>query len=101
MIAFACGELGIMRLSDVYDMTFAEFQIRLFAYKRMQLEDWKKFRLVAYNALIAPYQDYKKLPKTLDKFMDLSGGERKTSGVSEEQKNRFLEAYKDYLKQVQ
>ena len=86
-----------MRLSDVYDMTFAEFQIRLFAYKRMQLEDWKKFRLVAYNALVAPYQDYKKLPKTMDKFMDLSGGKHQSKGVSEEQKQRFLEAYKNYL----
>lgn len=85
-----------MRLVDVYDMTFAEFQIRLFAYKRMQLEDWKKFRLVAYNALIAPYQDYKKLPKTMDKFMDLSDGHVK-AGVSDAQKERFLEAYKEYL----
>lgn len=81
-------------------MTFAEFQIRLFAYKRMQLEDWKKFRLVAYNALIAPYQDYKKLPKTMDKFMDLSNGNA-IPKVSEEQKNRFLEVYKDYLNQKQ
>ena len=86
-----------MRLSDVYDMTFAEFQIRLFAYKRMQLEDWKKFRLVAYNALVAPYKDYKKLPKTMDEFMDLSNGEKKQVGVSEQQKQRFLEAYKNYL----
>lgn len=87
-----------MRLSDVYDMTFAEFQIRLFAYKRMQLEDWKKFRLVAYNALVAPYQDYKKLPKTMDKFMDLSDGHVKI-GVSDVQKERFLDAYKEYLTQ--
>ena len=86
-----------MRLSDVYDMTFAEFQIRLFAYKRMQLREWEKFRLVAYNALVAPYQDYKKLPKTMDKFMDLSGGKAQKAGVSEEQKQRFLEAYKNYL----
>lgn len=89
-----------MRLSDVYDMTFAEFQIRLFAYKRMQLEDWKKYRLVAYNALIAPYQDYKKLPKTMDKFMDLSGGKAANKGVSDEQKQRFIEEYQKYLNQT-
>lgn len=89
-----------MRLSDVYDMTFAEFQIRLFAYKRMQLEDWKKYRLVAYNALIAPYQDYKKLPKTMDKFMDLSGGKITNKGVSDEQKQRFIEEYQKYLNQT-
>jgi hypothetical protein len=86
-----------MRLVDVYDMTFAEFQIRLFAYKRMQVREWEKFRLVAYNALVAPYQDYKKLPKTIDKFMDLSGGKPKQNGVSEEQKQNFLEIYKQYL----
>jgi hypothetical protein len=82
-------------------MTFAEFQIRLFAYKRMELRDWEKFRLVAYNALIAPYQDYKKLPKTMDKFMDLSGGNAKKSiGVSDEQKQRFIEATKEYLNKI-
>lgn len=86
-----------MRLVDVYDMTFAEFQIRLFAYKRMQLREWEKFRLVAYNALVAPYQDYKKLPKTMDKFMDLSGGNKKQIGISQEQKERFLQAYQQYL----
>lgn len=78
-------------------MTFAEFQIRLFAYKRMELRDWEKFRLVAYNALIAPYQDYKKLPKTMEKFMDLSG---ENIGVSEEQKQRFIEATKEYLNKI-
>lgn len=82
-------------------MTFAEFQIRLFAYKRMELRDWEKFRLVAYNALIAPYQDYKKLPKTMDKFMDLSGGNaKKNIGVSDEQKQRFIEATKEYLNKI-
>ena len=87
-----------MRLSDVYDMTFAEFQIRLFAYKRMQIRDWEKYRLVAYNALIAPYQDYKKLPKSIDKFMNLSGDNiKKQVGVSDEQKANFLEIYKQYL----
>ena len=79
-------------------MSFAEFQIRLFAYKRMQLREWEKFRLVAYNALVAPYQDYKKLPKTIDKFMDLSGSKEQKRGVSEEQKQRFLEAMKEYIK---
>lgn len=89
-----------MRLKDVYDMSFAEFQIRLFAYKRMQIEDWKKFRLVAYNALIAPYQDYKALPKTMDNFMDLSGGSKSIKAVSDEQKQRFLEEYQKYLNQT-
>lgn len=87
-----------MRLSDVYDMTFAEFQIRLFAYKRMEMREWEKVRQIAWSAFIAPHQDPKKLPKTIDKFMNL-GGEKIRQGVSDEQKENFLKAYKEYLNQ--
>lgn len=87
-----------MRLSDVYDMTFAEFQIRLFAYKRMEMREWEKVRQIAWSAFIAPHQDPKKLPKTIDKFMNL-GGEKIRKGVSDEQKENFLKAYKEYLNQ--
>ena len=77
-------------------MTFAEFQIRLFAYKRMELREWEKVRQIAWSAFIAPHQDPKKLPKTIDKFMNLNGNAIK-KGVSEEQKENFLKAYKEYL----
>ncbi len=87
-----------MRLSDVYDMTYAEFQIRLFAYRRMELREWEKVRQIAWSAFIAPHQDPKKLPKTIDKFMNL-GGEKIRQGVSDEQKEHFLKAYKEYLNQ--
>ena len=89
-----------MSLDYVYDMTFAEFQIRLFAYKRMQLRDWEKVRQIAWSAFIGSHQDPKKMPKTIDKFMSLGGNDRK-QGVSKEQRDRFLGAYSEYLKQVQ
>lgn len=79
-------------------MTFAEFQIRLFAYKRMELREWEKVRQIAWSAFIAPHQDPKKLPKSIDKFMKLGGNETKR-GVSTEQKENFLKAYKEYLNQ--
>lgn len=78
-------------------MTFAEFQIRLFAYKRMELREWEKVRQIAWSAFIAPHQDPKKLPKTIDRFMSL--GENTKKGVSTEQKENFLKAYKEYLNQ--
>jgi len=87
-----------MRLSDVYDMTFAEFQIRLFAYKRIQLREWEKVRQIAWSATIGSHQDPKKLPKTIDKFMDL-GNKKVSKGVSDEQKANFLKVYKEYLNQ--
>lgn len=77
-------------------MTFAEFQIRLFAYKRMELREWEKVRQIAWSAFIAPHQDPKKLPKSIDRFMNLHGNGPK-KGVSIEQKENFLKAYKEYL----
>jgi len=88
-----------MRLDDVYDMTFAEFQIRLFAYKRMQLREWEKVRQISWSAFIGSHQDPKKMPKTIDKFMRLDSGQSK-SGVSEAEKERFRSVYSEYLKQI-
>jgi hypothetical protein len=79
-------------------MTFAEFQIRLFAYKRIQLREWEKVRQISWSAFIGSHQDPKKMPKTIDKFMSL--GEKQKQNVSQEQKERFLQAYQEYLKQV-
>ncbi len=79
-------------------MTFAEFQIRLFAYKRMELREWEKVRQIAWSAFIAPHQDPKKLPKTIDRFMNLDGNNTKKE-VGIDQKENFLKAYKEYLNQ--
>ena len=81
-------------------MTFAEFQIRLFAYKRMQLKEWEKVRFGAWCSTIGSHQDPKKLPKNIEKFMPLDTKERVKRGVTEEQKQNYLEVYKEYLKQV-
>lgn len=100
MICFAIGELGIQKLQDVYDMTYAEFQIRFFAYNSVQKKEWEKIRFIAYHSLVAPYQDYKKLPKSLEKFLPLNGNKRQSGGVTDEMKQRFLEEYKNYLNQT-
>lgn len=81
-------------------MTYAEFQIRFFAYNSVQKKEWEKIRFMAYHALVAPYQDYKNLPKSLEKFLPLNG-KKYYSGVTDEVKKRFLEEYKNYLIQTQ
>ena len=83
----------------VLDMTFAEFQIRLFAYKRMQLREWEKVRQISWSAFIGSHQDPKKMPKSIDKFMSL-GESVSRSKVTEEQRQRFIEETAKYLKQV-
>ncbi|CAH56666.1 hypothetical protein PHG11b_39 [Flavobacterium phage 11b] len=81
-------------------MTFAEFQVRLFAYKRIQLREWEKVRFMAWSSTIGSHQDPKKLPKTIEKFMPLGGSNSANKGVSEEQKQNYLNEYKEYLKKI-
>ena len=70
----ALGELGVPTLSDVYDMSWAEFRIRLFAYKRMQKNKIDLFRMHAFHAAQGGLYAFapNKFPKTLDKFWKVS-----------------------------
>jgi hypothetical protein len=97
VISFAIGELGISSLKRVYDMSFAEFQIRIFAYKRVQEREWEKVRILAWYAMTGSHQDPKKMPKSLSQFMSLDL-DKKTSIISDAQKQRFIEAMAEYVK---
>lgn len=87
-------------MKKVYDMSFAEFQIRLFAWKRVEERAWEKVRIIAWYSMTGSHQDPKKMPKSITQFMKLSFDDKKSSKVTDEMKNRFLEVYKDYLTQA-
>lgn len=82
-------------LEAVYDMTWAEFQIRLFAYKRQDLYEWQKLRELMWTSYIAPHQDPKKMIKRKESFLPLSG-EKQGRVVSDEMKQLFLKEYKKW-----
>jgi hypothetical protein len=77
-------------------MTWAEFQIRLFAYKRQDLYDWQKLRELMWTIYIAPHNDPKKMVKRKEQFLPLSGEKEIKSGVSQSQKDTFLKEFKKY-----
>ena len=52
-------------------MTWAEFRIRLYAYKRLELKEWQKVREIAWNGLIGSHVNPKKLPKSKEAFIPL------------------------------
>lgn len=92
--------MGCPSLSYVYEMTWAEFQIRSFAYRRKEIEDWKKVREIAYSSLIAPHQDPKHIPRSRSRYINLEGLEHvkdSSSSVSDETKVVFLDQYKEYI----
>lgn len=80
----------------VYDMTWAEFQIRLFAYQRRDLYEWQKLRELMWTTYIAPHQDPKKMVKRKEQFLPLHKDKKISGGVSEQQKEHFLKAYKKW-----
>ncbi len=93
----AIGELKCPSLDYVYDMTWAEFMIRLFAYRRQNKEQWYMVREIAYNALIAPNANPKKLPKNKEAYMSLDGKKQQVSDLMLE---RIRKAQSDYQKEI-
>ena len=94
------GELKCPDLDFVYAMTWAEFQIRLFAYKRQDLYEWQKFRELMWITYIAPHQDPKKMTTNKNKFLPLGDEKNNNRGVSDNMKKIFLVEYQKYLDKV-
>ena len=81
-------------------MTWAEFQIRLFAYKRKDLYEWRKLRELAWIIYISPHQDPKKMAKRKEVFLPLDGDRKSNGGVSPEQREAFLKEFKKYQDKI-
>ena len=52
-------------------MSWAEFLIRSFAYRKKEKREWFKLRYLGYTILQANYIDPKRLPKTAESYMPL------------------------------
>lgn len=80
-------------------MSFAEFQIRLFAWKRCQDREWEKTRLLAWHVQSISMNRKGKMP-SIQKFMPLSIDKGEGLGLSEAQIQRFKEVSAEYYKQL-
>lgn len=79
-------------------MTWAEFQIRAFAYRRMQEKKELLTREIAWSALIGSHYNPKKLPKTKDKFWQI-GNKKKVS--DSRMQDAIKAAQEEYFKEKQ
>jgi hypothetical protein len=89
----AIGELGCPSLDYVYKMTWAEFRIRLFSYKRQSLNDWYKVREVTYQIYVSNWQNPKKKPLSKSRFWNLEGNKNK---MTEAMRKRIIEVKAEY-----
>lgn len=74
----------------------AEFNIRLFAFKRMTKDKEYLFREVAYYGMIGSHMDVKKIPKTKQKFWSIGADNIIDKEQLEQNKKAMIEAYKQY-----
>jgi hypothetical protein len=92
VISVALGELGL-----TYDyflrMSWAEFRIRLFAYKRQLKEKQYLVREVAYQVYLSGYMGKGK-PLTKDKYWPIDGTKR--ISVTDKVRERILEAQREF-----
>jgi len=79
-------------------MTWAEFCIRAHAFRRIDKNEWRKVREIAYSALIGSHIDPKKLPKTKNDFIPL---DEKNTDVTDFMKERIKEARAMFFKESQ
>ena len=78
-------------------MTWAEFQIRAYAYLRIQEREDFRAREIAWASLISFHQDPKRMPKSKDRFWQI--GKKHKPVISETRKAAIRRAQKQYLKQ--
>ena len=95
----AIGELNCPSLDYVYRMTWAEFTLRLFSYKRQERNDWYKVREVCYQIYTSNWGDPKRKPVSKEKYLPLDYN--KSNKMSEAMRERILEAKAQYLKDKQ
>ena len=77
-------------------MTWAEFQIRAYAYLRTQEREDYRAREIAWASLIAFHQDPKRMPKSKERFWQI--GKKRKPVISDKQKAAIRRA-KQELKQ--
>ena len=89
-----------MRLFEFYDMPYCEFQLKAFAFDRMQKEKMRHTRFLAFHSLIGSHADPKKLPKDLAKFMPIDE-EKRTEPMSDEAIALYREEMRKYKEAVE
>lgn len=94
-LSFALGELGL-RLEEFWLMPWCEYLIKCYAWRRMDTNEWRRARMIAFNARIGSHLDPKRLPKTEHDFLPLDDSMKKTRRASPEAMEQLRKERADY-----
>ena len=79
-------------MEQFYRMSWREYTLKSFAYHRIEKDDWRKVRLMAYYTRYAPYIKTERIPN-IEQFMPLGD---KVQSISDIARKNFLEASRKY-----
>jgi hypothetical protein len=79
-------------------MTMAEFNIRLFSFKRLERNKEVLFREVAWQSLVGSHADPKKIPKNRQKFWQIGEVSKIDKDTKDRMKEAMLHAMSEYNK---
>jgi len=96
VISFALMELNCPSYDYVLDMTWAEFRIRSFAYRRMQEREELLTREVAWASYVSANISLKKIPSK-DKWWQIGA---KNTDQSDRMKEAIKKAQDNYFKEL-
>lgn len=74
----------------LYEMTWKEFELRMFSYKRQKEREDRNFREVAWNSLISFNVKPQSIPKTKDRFWSIGDNNVKQTRASEKARELLL-----------
>lgn len=79
-------------------MTWAEFQIRLYGWKRKDELESYKLRKIGFAAMWSFHADFKKLPRTEQKYWSIGNTVKPT--LNEDQRNAMRAAVEIYHQEI-
>lgn len=78
-------------------MTWAEFQIRSYGWKRQDERESYKLRKVGFAAMWAFHGDFKRMPKSEDKYWSIGG---KSITINDSMQEAIKKAQENYFKEL-
>ena len=95
MVSLCLGEFNCS-YEEYCNMTWAEFQLRLFAFNRMQKREWEKIAELSTNIIIAGFIDGKEKKKRINQIRKAYLETTSSNGMTEAMRKTILKAQQEY-----
>jgi len=95
VVSLCLGEFNCS-YEEYCNMTWAEFQLRLFAFNRMQKREWEKIAELSTNIIIAGFIDGKEKKKRINQIRKAYLETTSSNGMTEAMRKTILKAQQEY-----